>query len=113
MLLTYNYLYNLKKKLPFIKLYILNNELIGTIPVKYVYEFIFFLKFNENSKFDILIDICAADFPQKKNRFEVIYNLLSLSYGQRFKIKTYTNETISINSIQNIFKNANWSEREV
>jgi len=107
MLLSYIYVLNLKKKLPFKKLYIFNNYLIGIVPLKLLDKFIFFLRYNENSRFNILIDICAADFPEKKNRFELIYSLLSSNYNQRFKIKTYTDEIISVNSITYIFNNAN------
>lgn len=47
------------------------------------------------------------------NRFEVIYNLLSLRFNTRIRVKTYTDELTPIDSVTGIYKSANWLEREV
>ena len=49
----------------------------------------------------------------KKNRFEIVYQLLSITYNQRLCIKTYTCENKAVHSISKIFINAVWFEREV
>jgi NADH:ubiquinone oxidoreductase subunit C len=42
---------------------------------------LYFLKYNINSQFKLLMDICGIDNMQKyKNRFEISYNLLSIKY---------------------------------
>lgn len=46
-------------------------------------------------------------------RFEIVYNLLSLRYNSRVRVKTYTDELTPIESVNDIFKAANWNEREV
>ena len=74
---------------------------------------LFFLKNNTNAQFKTLIDISCTDFPERANRFEVNYHLLSIKYNKRLAIKTYTNEIHPLPSVVTIFKNACWSEREV
>ena len=75
---------------------------------------LFFLKYNINSQFKLLMDICGIDYMEKyKNRFEVSYNLLSIKYWIRMHIKTHVNEFTPIDSVVKIYKSANWYEREV
>jgi len=75
---------------------------------------LYFLKYNINSQFKLLMDICGIDNIQRdKNRFEISYNLLSVKYNIRIHIKTYINEFVPINSVIKIFKSANWYEREI
>jgi NADH/F420H2 dehydrogenase subunit C len=74
----------------------------------------FFFKNNIICQFKILIDICGVDYIQnKKNRFEINYNLLSIKYWSRIHIKIKANEFNAIPSLIKIYKNANWYEREV
>lgn len=106
------YIKSLKKYIPFKKIYILNKQIIGIISIKYFKYCILFLKNHENCRFDILTDICCVDFPEKKNRFELIYILLSLTYNQRMYLKIYVDEFTPVPSISDVFNNANWLERE-
>lgn len=79
----------------------------GVIPV------ITFLKDHTNAQFDNISDITAVDVPTRLNRFEIVYNFLSIRYNSRIRVKTYTDEMTPIDSICEIFKGANWYEREV
>ncbi|KAL1494407.1 hypothetical protein ABEB36_010010 [Hypothenemus hampei] len=72
-----------------------------------------FLKDHHNSQIESLLDICAIDVPGREYRFEVIYNLLSLRFNSRLRVKTYTDELTPIDSATEIYKSANWFEREV
>ena len=71
------------------------------------------LKENEKLKFNQFIDLTAVDYPNKKNRFEMIYILLSVEFNIRIIIKYFINENASVDSITNLFPAANWYEREV
>ncbi len=71
------------------------------------------LKENEKLKFNQLIDLTAVDYPNKKNRFEMVYILLSVEFNFRIIIKFFINEDESVDSITNLFPAANWYEREV
>ena len=67
----------------------LNKNIVFYIHNYNLINFIKFLKLNEFLRFDLLVDICAVDLLTNKNRFEVIYSLLSLTYNKRIKIKMY------------------------
>ena len=71
------------------------------------------LKENEKLKFNQFIDLTAVDYPNKKNRFEMVYILLSVEFNFRIIIKFFINENESVDSITNLFPAANWYEREV
>ena len=62
--------------------------------------------------FEVLIDICGVDFPERDNRFEVVYHLLSPRQNQRIRIKCETNEDTPVPSAVDVFPAANWFERE-
>ncbi|XP_031848308.1 NADH:ubiquinone oxidoreductase core subunit S3 [Nomia melanderi] len=79
----------------------------GVVPV------ITFLKDNQNALFTNLSDITAVDVPSRTYRFEIVYNILSLKYNSRVRVKTYTDELTPIPSIVSVHDSANWYEREV
>jgi len=72
-----------------------------------------FLKNHYWLKFKTLISITAIDFPERLERFEVNYFLLSHKLNKRLIIRVSTNDITPIPSITSIYKSANWYEREV
>jgi NADH dehydrogenase (ubiquinone) Fe-S protein 3 len=72
-----------------------------------------FLKLHQPLQFTQLIDMTAIDYPSKKDRFELVYCLLSIPFNQRIIVKTSANESSGISSCVDIFKGADWMEREV
>jgi NADH/F420H2 dehydrogenase subunit C len=89
------------------------NEWIISINPDKIIPVFFFLKYHTNCQYKIISDICAVDYINKKNRFILVYNLLSIRFNSRIRIKVSINELQSVNSITNIFKAASWWEREV
>lgn len=79
----------------------------GVIPV------LTFLRDHHNAQFRQLGDLTALDVPKRVFRFEIVYNLLSLVYNARIRVKTYTDELTPIDSVTGIYSGANWPEREV
>ena len=79
----------------------------GIIPV------LTFLKNHHNAQFTNLADIAGVDMPTREYRFEVVYNLLSLRYNARIRVKTYTDEMTPLESSNDVHKAANWYEREI
>ena len=71
-----------------------------------------FVKNDENCQFRQLTDIAGVDYPERENRFDVIYHFLSFKWNVRLRIKTEINENGSLQSICSIFPAANWFERE-
>ena len=63
--------------------------------------------------FEQLIDICGVDYPERVERFEIVYNLLSVSTNRRIRIKVTTDEDSPVPSVVALYPSANWFEREV
>jgi NADH dehydrogenase (ubiquinone) Fe-S protein 3 len=71
-----------------------------------------FLKNHTSAQFKACMDVTAADYPSRINRFDVVYNLLSVRHNSRIRVKTYANETSPVPSVVPIFAGTNWFERE-
>jgi NADH-quinone oxidoreductase subunit C len=63
-------------------------------------------------EFQQLIDICAADYPQRGRRFDVVYHLLSMTTNRRVRIKLETDEATAVPSATSVYPAADWFERE-
>lgn len=88
------------------------DELTLFIPPTAVIPVMTFLKSHTAAQFKAVMDVTAADYPSRENRFEVVYNLLSVRYNSRIRVKTYASETSPVPSIAELFRGANWYERE-
>lgn len=71
-----------------------------------------FLRDFSLTKYKLLNCISVVDYPQRKRRFEVVYDLCSLSYNHRFRLKTFVHEKEGLDSLISIYACANWWERE-
>lgn len=72
-----------------------------------------FLRDDTNCTYNQLIDITAVDYPEREERFEVVYNLLSMKRNDRIRVKVTTDEDSPVPSIADIYPCATWFEREV
>jgi NADH-quinone oxidoreductase subunit C len=63
--------------------------------------------------FKVLVDVTAVDRPGRPERFEIVYNLLSLKHNRRVRVKTTTDEDSPVPSAVSVFSSAGWYEREV
>ena len=71
-----------------------------------------YLRDDVNCQFKTLMDVCGVDYPGEEERFEVVYNLLSLTHNMRVRVKITTNEDTPVPSVISVFNSANWFERE-
>lgn len=71
------------------------------------------LRDDSRCHFKQLIDICGVDYPQDPERFEIVYNLLSLKHNRRALVKVRTDDVSPVPSVISIYSVANWLEREV
>ena len=71
-----------------------------------------FLRDDSNCLFKQLIDLCGADYPERDRRFDVVYNLLSLSHNQRIRVKVKVGEDEQVPSVSEVYPSAGWYERE-
>lgn len=87
-------------------------ELIVYIKAEALIGFMTFLRDDATCHFKQLIDITAVDYPERAERFEVVYHLLSLKNNNRIRVKLSTDENTPVESIVSVFSAANWFERE-
>jgi len=88
-------------------------ELTLTVYAGSILRVLTILKDNGQCQFKQLIDICSIDYPDRPQRFTVVYHLLSVMHNQRVRIKVSTDGVIPLSSITGIYACANWYEREV
>ena len=63
-------------------------------------------------RFEQMMDLCGVDFPQRAERFDVVYNLLSVSLNHRIRVIVTTDEAQPVPSVHRIWPSATWWERE-
>ena len=86
-----------------------------TIRVKreHLLEVAKFLKEDPVYDFNFLSDLCGVDYMGKDPRFEVVYNLYSLTHTHRLRVKVSLSESDpTIPSVVSLWKTADWHERE-
>ena len=88
------------------------NEIIFEISAENILPVFLFLRDHTQSQFKILIDITAVDYPSRSQRFEIVYNVLSIQHNSRLRIKTFIDELTPIDSLITIYSSSNWFERE-
>lgn len=54
------------------------------------------------------MDVTGVDYPSRHKRFEIVYNLLSLKYAARIRVKTYAGEVDAVPSVTSVFRSADW-----
>jgi NADH-quinone oxidoreductase subunit C len=60
-----------------------------------------------------LMEIAGVDYPQRAERFEVVYHLLSLTRNHRIRVRVFTDEDMPVPSVTGLWPVAGWLEREV
>jgi NADH-quinone oxidoreductase subunit C len=89
-----------------------NDEMTVTVERDGIVKFLEFLVEDSQCRFETLVDLCGADYPTERERFEVVYHLLSMRLNQRIRVKLRTDEATPVPSVTGVFPVANWYERE-
>ena len=63
-------------------------------------------------RFDMLLDICGVDWPERPERFDVVYHFASMPTNRRVRLKVATGEATPVPSLTGLFPVAGWFERE-
>ncbi len=87
-------------------------ELTLTVGREQIIDVLTKLRDDDGCQFEILIDVCGVDYPERANRFEVVYHLLSARKNWRVRVKLETNESDAVASVIPVYPAANWFERE-
>jgi NADH-quinone oxidoreductase subunit C len=62
--------------------------------------------------FEQMMDLCGVDWPERAQRFDVVYNLLSVSLNQRLRVVVPTDDAVPVPSVHSVWPVATWWERE-
>jgi len=89
-----------------------HEELTVTTTLEHVVELMRLLRDDPALRFNQLIDLCGVDYPERAQRFEVVYHLLSYVKNVRLRVKLRTDEDTAVPSITPVHPCANWFERE-
>jgi NADH-quinone oxidoreductase subunit C len=87
-------------------------ELTVTVKRDSIVQVLMALRDDINCQLHQLIDICGVDYPERAERFEVVYHLLSLRQNHRARIKVCTDTDSPVPSVTEVFSAAGWWERE-
>jgi NADH-quinone oxidoreductase subunit C len=88
------------------------SELSAIVERERIVEVLTKLRDDPKCLFEVLVDICGVDYPERAERFDVVYHLLSPRLNQRVRVKVTTDETTPVPSVNDVFPSANWYERE-
>jgi NADH-quinone oxidoreductase subunit C len=89
-----------------------HGQLIVTVPAERIVSVVTTLRDDPKFLFEQLIDVCGVDYPDRPQRFEVVYALLSVSLNHRLRVKVATDEDTPVPSVVSVYPSANWFERE-
>ena len=89
-----------------------DGELVVTASGDGIVKVMSFLRDDSNCLFKQLVDLCGVDYPDREMRYEVVYNLLSMSQNHRVRVKVAAGEGMPVPSISSVFSAAGWYERE-
>ena len=91
----------------------INGQLVYRCELDKLFETLVLLKNTETLNFSQLTDLTAVDYPDRLQRFELVYQLLSIENNKRVRIICPIDDGQIVPSITSIYKSAEWPEREV
>ena len=91
---------------------LVNGELVLMVRRASILRVMIFLKNDANCLTKVLVDVCGVDYPAREQRFDVVYNLLSMKHNHRVRVKVSADEETPVPSVTSVFPSAGWFERE-
>jgi len=91
---------------------IVRDELVVRVRRDSIVRVLTFLRDDANCHFQQLMDVCGVDHPERDQRFDVVYHLLSLTMNRRVRVKLETDEEHPVPTVTGVYNAANWFERE-
>jgi len=104
---------NLTKLIPIEKIQVFNTDIFIIVKPSILLDVLTFFKYHISYQFDILTCISGVDYPKNKYRFKIVYELLTIRYNFRIRIKTFTHELLGIDSSEKLYLTAGWYECEI
>ena len=101
------------KTCPITRIQFFNDNLIITVKPYVIFNTLLFFKNHILYQFKLLTCISGVDYPSTKYRFKIVYELLSIRYNFRIRLKTFVYELLSVDSCESMFAAAGWYECEI
>ncbi len=92
---------------------VVRGELVVVVQRASIVSVVKFLRDDAKCQFTQLLDICGVDYPEREERFDVVYHFISMTRNERIRLKVTTGEETPVPSITSIYACADWFEREV
>ena len=96
--------YEVGKSVDSATIYVPANQLVATCMA---------LRDEPRLRFNVLVEVTAADYLPRDPRFEVVYHLLSVSNKLRLRLKVRVGTDGTVPTVQSVWRGAGWPEREV
>lgn len=90
-----------------------HGELTLEVEPEHLLSLVEFLRTDSACRFTSLVDITAVDYPERAERFDVVYHFLSMYQNHRIRLKIAVDTEGMVPSLTEIHPSANWFEREV
>jgi NADH-quinone oxidoreductase subunit C len=87
-------------------------EVTVTVAAEHIREVLRILRDDGQCQFEQLVDVCGVDYPERAQRFDVVYHLLSPRKNVRLRVKCEADADTPVPSVVDLFPCANWYERE-
>lgn len=91
---------------------IVRDELSVDVQAAAIRRILSWLRDEPSALFQELVDLCGVDYPDRPERFDVVYHLLSIKHNQRVRVRLATDEDTPVPSVTGVFPAAGWFERE-
>jgi len=104
---------NIIKLLPILRFELYNRDTGFLVPTNAFPAILSFFKNHFKYQFKVLTSISGVDYPDNLYRFQIVYELLSIKFNARTRIKILVDELSPLNSVEKIFPAATWYECEV
>ena len=104
---------NLSRMCPLEKIQVYDQELVIIVKSKLLYDTLVLFKYHIPYQFNLLTCITGVDYPANKYRFSLVYDLLSIRFNVRLRIKTFSHELFGVDSCDQLYFTAGWYECEI
>lgn len=101
------------KIFPIKKVQLFKDEIVIFIKTSLLLDLLVFFKYNLLCQYKILVSISGVDYKKKKKRFELAYDLLSIKYNNRIRIKISIDQLQIVESCEKLYISAGWYENEI
>lgn len=101
------------QKCPVEKIQIYDTNITIIIKNSCLKDVLFFFKYHILTQFKILTCISSGDYPAKKYRFKIVYELLSIRFNTRLSVKISIYELMHVDSCSSLYSSSSWYECEI